>query len=134
MVNTYVNVTVLVETGKTLKGRLYVFSRDIADVLCFEDADQPPVAVCVVHEEETVALDDAGLTLDGRSKAVEGIDQVKVDTLVWNGEGRGAVVVFVHVVHLAVIGIGVVLEDGMFFIRCTTGAVLVGRIGVGMHV
>jgi hypothetical protein len=132
--NTYVDITVLVETRETFKRRLDIFSRDIAHVLCFEHAHEPPITVRVVHEEETVALDDAGLTLDGRGEAVQGIHQVKVDALVWDGEGGGTVVLVVHVVHLAVVGIGIVFEDGMFLVGCAAGTILVGCVGVGVHV
>ena len=123
-----------VETCETLEGSLDVFGRNIAHVLRFEHAHQPPITVCIVHEEEAVALDDAGLTLDSRGEAVEGIHQVEVDALVWDGERGGTVVVVVQVVHLAVVGVRVVFEDGMLLVGCTAGAILIGCVSVGVHV
>ena len=90
---TDIDVAVLVEPGETLEGSLDVLCRDVTDFLGLEDADEPPVAVGVVHEEEGIALDDVCLALYGGGEGVEGVDEVKVDGLVGDGEGGRAVVV-----------------------------------------
>jgi hypothetical protein len=49
---------------------------------------------------------------------VEGIDEIKVDGLVRDGKGRGAVVVFVHVVGVCALAVRVIFEDGMLLVVC----------------
>ena len=78
----------LVEPGETFEGGLNVFGGDVANLLGLENTDQPPVAVTIVHKEKRVALDDVGLTFNGGSKAVEGVDEVEVDGFIWDGQGR----------------------------------------------
>ena len=101
---TYVDVAVLVESGQTFEGRLDILGGNVTNFLGLEDANKPPVAVAVVHQEERIALYDICLAFDCGSEAVEGIDEVEVDGLVWDGEGGGAVVV-VHVVKVPVLAI-----------------------------
>jgi hypothetical protein len=66
----YINISMLVEPGETFEWSLYVFSRYITDFLCFEYANEPPVAIAIVHQDETVAFYDTGLALDGRCETV----------------------------------------------------------------
>ena len=54
---------------------------------------------------------------------MQGVDQVKVDRLIWDRERGGAIVIVAHEVVVLVL-VGVVLEDRVF---------LVGRISVVHH-
>ncbi len=72
----------LVEPRETFPGRLDVLGRDVPDRLSLEDADEPPVRVAVVEQEEFVALDDARLAVDRSKKGVQGVDEVEVDVVV----------------------------------------------------
>lgn len=98
-----------VQPRETLKGRLNILCGDITDILGLEDTDEPPITVTVVHKEQAIALYYAGLTLYGGCEAVEGVDQIKVDRFIGNRKGRGTVVVFVHILNVAVFCIRVIL-------------------------
>lgn len=99
-----------VEPRESLERRLDILCGNIADLLCLEDLDEPPVAVRVVHEHKRVALEDIGLAVDGRGERVQRVDEVEVDALVGDGELAAAVVV--DVVLVSVVG-RVVLEHGV---------------------
>ena len=60
----------LIEPRKTLERRFYIFCWYIPDLLCSEDADEPPVAIAIIHQDEAVALDDGGLAFNGCGEAV----------------------------------------------------------------
>jgi len=60
----------LIEPRKTLERRFYIFCWYIADLLCFENAHEPPIAIAIIHQDEAVAFDDAGLAFDGCGEAV----------------------------------------------------------------
>lgn len=122
--DTHVYVAVLVETSQAFEGRFNVFGRNVSYFLGFQDTHQPPVAVAVVHQKQTVTLDDIGLAFHGRCEAVEGIDQVKVDGFVRDGQRRGTVVI-VHVV-ISILPVRVVFQDRMLFVRGVTYVRMVG--------
>lgn len=117
-----------IEPRKTLKGRFYVFRGYIADFLRFEDTNEPPVAVTVVYEKESVALDDVRLSVYGSRETMEGIDEVKVDGFVGYREGGGAVVIDIV---FAVIAVRVVVEDGAGLCIVLDGG---SSIGMRLHV
>lgn len=75
-----------VQPRETFKGRLDILCRNISDILGLEDTDEPPIAVAVVHKEQAIALDYAGLTLDCGCEAMQRVDQIKVDRFIWNRE------------------------------------------------
>ena len=74
-----------VQPGETFERRLDVLCGNVTNFLGLENTDEPPIAVTVVHQEETVAFDDVRLSLHDNSEAVQRVDEVKVDGFVWNG-------------------------------------------------
>ena len=82
----------LVQSCETLEGGFNVFGRDVAYFLSFENANEPPVAVAVVHQEEAVPFDDIRLTVHSSCKAMQSVHEVKVNGLIRNRE-RGRTVV-----------------------------------------
>jgi hypothetical protein len=131
MTRAHVDIAVLVETREPLEGRLDILSGDVANLLSLEDAHEPPVAVTVVHEDERVTLDDAGLALDGGGEGMEGIHEVKVDGLIGDRERRGAVVV--DILLLAVVDVRVLLDHRvlLLFVRVVVEALAKVRVVVG---
>ena len=61
------------ESGKTFKQRL-CFCGYISDFLSIEDADEPPVAVAVIHQKEAVTTEDTRLSVHSCDETVEGVD------------------------------------------------------------
>jgi hypothetical protein len=59
-----------IEPRETFEWSLYIFCWYITDFLCFEYANEPPVAIAIVHQDETVAFYDAGLAFHGGGEAV----------------------------------------------------------------
>lgn len=103
-----------VQPCETFEWGLYILCRNVTDLLCFEYTDKPPIAVAIIHEKQAVTLDDVCLALNGGSKTVKSVDQVKVYGLVWDGEGGGAVVV-VHVV-VSILAVRIILQYRVFFV------------------
>jgi hypothetical protein len=60
----------LIEPSKTLKRSLYIFCGYIPNFLCFENANEPPVAIAIIHQDEAVAFYNTGLALNGCCEAV----------------------------------------------------------------
>ena len=65
-----------IESGKTLERHFYIFCWHIADLMCLENAHEPPVVVAIIHRDE------AGLAFDSCGEAVWSsgrLDQIEVD-------------------------------------------------------
>jgi len=105
----------LVQACQTLERGFNVLRWDVSNLLSFKNAYEPPITIAVVHQDQTVPLDNAGLTLNRCGKAMERIDQIEVNRLVWNREGWRAVVL--SILLLAVI-FGVFLNHRvLLFVR-----------------
>jgi hypothetical protein len=118
---------VFIQPRQTFKWCLDILRRDITDLLGLEDANKPPVAVTIVHEEQTIALHYIGLAIDGCCEAVEGIDEIKVYGLVGHRQRRGIVVVVE--VFLMVFPIRIVFEYRVLFV---VGSIVVRGVRVRM--
>ena len=70
--STYIDISVFIESGETPKRRL-CFCGYISDFPSLEDADEPPVAVAVVHPKEAVTMVDIRLSVYGCGGTVEGV-------------------------------------------------------------
>jgi hypothetical protein len=67
---TYVDIAMLIEPSETLERCFDIFCRYIPNFLCFENANEPPVAIAIVHQDEAVALYNTSLALDGCGEAM----------------------------------------------------------------
>ena len=59
------HIAMLIESSKTLERHFYILCWYIADLMCFENAHEPPVAVAIIHQDE------AGLAFDCSTIAVK---------------------------------------------------------------
>lgn len=99
---TYIHVAMFVESREALIRSFDVFSGNVPDLLRFQDANEPPVAVAIVHEKQAVPLGDICLSFDGCDECVERIDEIKVDGGIWDFRDRAAVV-FIHKLFMVVL-------------------------------
>ena len=70
--STYSDVSVFIESGETSKRHLS-YCGYISDFQSLEDADEPPLAVAVVHQKEAVTTDGIRLSVYGCSETLEGV-------------------------------------------------------------
>ena len=128
-----VDVSVLVETGETLKGGFNVFSRNVAYLLGAENADEPPVAIAVIEKSETVPLVDSGLAFHRSYKVVESIDEVKIDVLVWDRwAGAEVGLVVFHVVDIFLVFIDHFVVDAISHVVLIVAVVGVGVLAISI--